>query len=592
MLARLADAAAIQVTVVDHAARLELRSRNGAFGNQLERRPNAEARLQPLSHLRLELFDEVRVRSGDLGSDQQLVHGLAAGDDDPEFAAESVNRAKHVLDRAGINVFSADDEHVVDATVEPVGQARIGAAAVARLVGPARQVAGNEPNHRLRRALQVRVHRRALAAEWHRLERLRIAYLRVDEVLPQMHSGSARAFTVRHPRSHLRHAAHVDADSAERRLNEFSGGGNSGARLPREKESLKAKGARIDALAPRGLGEVQPVGRRAVEDAWLHLARPLDGHQRLSGDARAEGKGGRPEALDRRERSPRADVKAEERANQHAILRPDAGAPENAGVRLADARPVVCANAKHRGSARGSTGAVNPRDLAGLDAEVVAVGRMARLRFAQLVLLHHRKAREVFQPAKRVRRHTRRLPFASIEGALLPRVADLRAQLGEDDRVAIFWVGALDFREPLLLARRRAVGRIIFRRPSSQVQAAQPGNALEIYARHIRSAARDRAMLSRASCATFTPRRTTERCSRARSSLRRATAQLWRSTCATFTPRRPIPLLWRSTRATFTPLAATAPARELARRLNPARHPGRRSPPRPSPEAAPRPRRE
>src|SRR5919106_1156081 len=134
-----------------------------------------------------------------LGPDEQLVHRLPAGDDDPELAAKAVSGPQRVLDGIRVDVFAPDDEHVVEASIEPLRQPRVRAPARARRVRPAGQVAGHQPGHRLGGTPEGRVHRRALLPVGHRLEVLGGADLRVDDVLPEMHARPVSALAVGHP---------------------------------------------------------------------------------------------------------------------------------------------------------------------------------------------------------------------------------------------------------------------------------------------------------------------------------------------------------------------------------------------------------
>ena len=132
---------------------------------------------------------------------------------------------------------------------------------------------------------------------------------------------------------------------------------------------------------------------------------------------------------------------------------------------LADALPVVAADAEHRGAAGGAAAAVDARDLARLEAEIVAEGWRSRLRGTQVRLLHDREPREIRQRAQGRRRHAGGLPAAAIEGAALPRVLHLGAKLGEHDLVARFRIGALELGRPVLGVRRRPPHRIVARGP-------------------------------------------------------------------------------------------------------------------------------
>ena len=137
-----------------------------------------------------------------------------------------------------------------------------------------------------------------------------------------------------------------------------------------------------------------------------------------------------------------------------------------------DARPVVRPHAEDGGPAGRPARAVDARHLRGLDAEIVAEGRGGRLRGPQLGLLDHREAGDVVQAPELVRRDARLLPLPPVEGAPLPRVADLAGELGEDERVAGGRVRALDLGQPVGRVRRGPVGGVVPRRPYRQVDAA------------------------------------------------------------------------------------------------------------------------
>src|SRR5207249_10712683 len=57
------------------------------------------------------------------------------------------------------------------------------------------------------------------------------------------------------------------------------------------------------------------------------------------------------------------------------------------------------------------------------------------------------------------------LPAAAIKRAALPRVLHLRAQLGQDDLVALLRLRALEPGRPVLGVRRRPPRRVVARRP-------------------------------------------------------------------------------------------------------------------------------
>ena len=210
---------------------------------------------------------------------------------------------------------------------------------------------------------------------------------------------------------------------------------------------------------------------RAVEHGRPHLARPRNAHQRLPGDARAERECRGAEPFDADQRAPRSHVKAEERADHGQVARADPGAPENARVRFGNPAPVVAADAEDGRPSRRAAGAVDAHDLLRVDTQVVAKRRVRGLGGAQLVFLHDGETGEVSKLSERVGRDARLVPLAAVERALLPRPADLRAELGEDQLVALLGIGALDLRQPELLLRRRPVRAIVSGRPRAQTRA-------------------------------------------------------------------------------------------------------------------------
>ncbi len=314
----------------------------------------------------------------------------------------------------------------------------------------------------------MRVDGRAFRAVGERRIGLRVADLRVDEILPEVHAGAMAALAIGHPGRHLRHAAHVHTVPAEGGLDERLGGGNARARLAREEKEADAERARIDALAPRRLREVQRIGRRAVERARPQIARPLHGGQGLAGGAGAEGEDGGAQPLRPHQGAPGAEVQAEEGAYEDGIAGPEARPPEHPRMRLADALPVVGADAEHGGPAGGAAGPVNARHRLRLDAEIVAEGRMRGLRRAQVRLLDDGEAREVVEALQRVGRDTGGLPAPPVERAALPGPAQLLAQLVQDVAVALRGLGALELRPPVLGVRGGSIGRVVARRPARQ----------------------------------------------------------------------------------------------------------------------------
>src|SRR2546430_9817498 len=130
-----------------------------------------------------------------------------------------------------------------------------------------------------------------------------------------------------------------------------------------------------------------------------------------------------------------------------------------------DPLPVVAAHPEHRRVAGGAAGAVDARHLARLDAEIIAERRRRRLGGSQVRLLYDGELREIGERAEPRRRHAGGLPAAAIERAALPRVLHLRAQLGQDDLVALLRLSALEPGRPVVGVRRRPPRRVVARRP-------------------------------------------------------------------------------------------------------------------------------
>ncbi len=180
------------LAIVDHALRLEVGARERPRRHDFDPGPQAEHLQQRFRGLvaqrvHARLAAGVHRRRG-LDADEQLVHRALAGDHDPVLAAVAGEPAHHRVDLARIHVLAADREHVVDAAEHALRQPRVGAAARIGAVLPQREVAGHQPDHRLRRPLEMGVDGRAALAVGHAVERLRVADLGVDDVLPAQHA--------------------------------------------------------------------------------------------------------------------------------------------------------------------------------------------------------------------------------------------------------------------------------------------------------------------------------------------------------------------------------------------------------------------
>src|SRR5205809_8033549 len=93
------------------------------------------------------------------GLNEQLVHNLFSRNDHPEFAAEAVDAPQHVLDRRGIDVLATDDEHIVVAAINAVGQPRDCPSEWTATVNHPVTTIRRPPNNRLKCTLDVLIYR-------------------------------------------------------------------------------------------------------------------------------------------------------------------------------------------------------------------------------------------------------------------------------------------------------------------------------------------------------------------------------------------------------------------------------------------------
>src|SRR5205085_1566616 len=98
-------------------------------------------------------------RLGELDLHGQRVHRVVTADDDAVFPAVVGQRRHHVVNGTRVDVLAPHDEHVVYPAVDAPWQYRIGASTGARTRLPFGEVAGQEADHGLAGALEVRVHR-------------------------------------------------------------------------------------------------------------------------------------------------------------------------------------------------------------------------------------------------------------------------------------------------------------------------------------------------------------------------------------------------------------------------------------------------
>ena len=442
---------------VDDATGLELGGRKRVRRVDHDVGRHAAGGLDPVAH---DDLDRAVIR---LDLERQHVELGRALDQDPVLGPDPGYGPERVLDHVGIDVDATHEQHVVDAAVDAVGEAPVGASARARLRRHAGEVARPEPDHGLRGPLEVRVHRHAFALRDDLLGPS-VHELRVDDVLPEVHAGALGAFRARHPRRHLGHRSRVYADRVERLLEPALRGRDAGARLAGEEHDAEAEARRVDRALPRHPGEMERVGRRAVEDRRTDEREVVERTLGLPRQAGAEREHPRAERLGAGERPPAPQVEAEERGDEHGVRGSDAEAPHDAGVRCADPRPVVARDREGGRPAGRARGPVDARDRVRRAADVGAERRVLLLVAADGVLRHEREAGQVIDASERLWPDAGLGPQAPIERGALVAVGDLRLQLRENDLGAYAGVhrllgppvGALRLREDNLAGRRPA----------------------------------------------------------------------------------------------------------------------------------------
>ena len=222
-------------------------------------------------------------------------------------------------------------------------------------------------------------------------------------------------------------------------------------------------------LGARHLREVQSVGRGAVERRRPRLEEPADRHPRLARDARAEGEAAGAQPLAAGERPPAAEVETEERREEEGIARPEAHPPQDPGVGVRDAPPVVQADRERGRLARRARRPVDPGDLGALDAQVAAERRMLSLFPPQVGLGHHRETAQVFKRPQMVGMHAGGGPAVAVEGGPLPRPARDRLQPAHDEGLALRGGHGLARGTPVPLARLGQVVVVVRGRPGLSV---------------------------------------------------------------------------------------------------------------------------
>ena len=382
------------------------------------------------------------------------------------LAAVALDLVERGVDLARIHVLAADGEHVVDAAEDSVWQARISPPARVRLVGPLREIAGDQPDHGLGGALELRIDGRAALAVRHAVEVGRIADLGIDDVLPAKHPGRLFRATHVHPGRDLRHRAGVVDLAVVGLLDPVLDAGYRRSRLAGEEQPPDPEILRIDALLLRHLREVERERGRPVERLRLHRVHPLHRPRRHPRRAGPERERLAAQPLGTRKRTPAPHVEAEDGGDEDHVAGTDAHAVHDPRVRVGDVAPVVTADGEGGGTAGRAGGAVHVEDLRLGNAEIVAEGLHPLLRLAQIGLGDHRALRlEVLQRPDLIRVKARLIPLLLVERRLLVRVAAELLQALHDGALAVARGHRLARREPVPAARFRAVRIVVARRP-------------------------------------------------------------------------------------------------------------------------------
>src|SRR6202521_131910 len=307
----------------------------------------------------------------------------------------------------------------------------------------------------------MRVDRRAALAVGNAPHGRGIAYLGIHHVLPTQHAARlARAGDV-HPRRHLRHRAAIDHVRAVESRDLVAYAGNRRARLAGEEHDLQPEIARIEPLLGRDLPKVERIGRRAVECRRLDHGEPLRAARRHSGHARAEWKALRAQALRARERAPASQVEREDGGDADRIARPQAHAPQHAGMSVGDRAPVAAPDGERGRPAGGAAGAVDVEDLAVGHAQIVAERGHALLRGAQILLLHHRNLLEILERLQPARIEAGLVPFASVERRVFIGVGADLLQSYKNGALALGRGHGLAARKPIAAVTGRKVALVV-----------------------------------------------------------------------------------------------------------------------------------
>src|SRR5438445_739440 len=99
------------------------------------------------------------------GPNEQLVHVLLPGHNDTKLAPKTVNGSEGVFNCTGVDVFTANNEHVIEPAIEPGREAGIRSPTRTGVIDPAGSIIGDQADHRLGGALQMRIDRGPLATK-------------------------------------------------------------------------------------------------------------------------------------------------------------------------------------------------------------------------------------------------------------------------------------------------------------------------------------------------------------------------------------------------------------------------------------------
>src|SRR5436305_2768937 len=149
-----------------------------------------------------------RHAAGSLQANQQIIHAVAAADDD--FVFDDLRQAANqVVNGARIKIDAAHDHHIVGAAKHAAAYAREATPARASLCHHLHEIAGAVTNRRHAAATEIRDHQFAALALTHRSAARRVNHFKDELSFVQVNRAALR-LAVEGPRADLRSARMIE----------------------------------------------------------------------------------------------------------------------------------------------------------------------------------------------------------------------------------------------------------------------------------------------------------------------------------------------------------------------------------------------